>query len=96
MIRAEGLRKDFGTLRAVDDVSFEVSDGEIFGLLGPNGAGKTTTISMVSGVLRPDGGRVLIDDKDIWLAAREVKRNLGVVPQEIAVYEDLSARDPQK
>ncbi len=93
MIRVEGLRKRFGELVAVDGIGFEVSDGEVFGLLGPNGAGKTTSINMISGVLRPDGGRVLIDDRDIWSDPRETKRLLGVVPQEISVYEDLTARD---
>ncbi len=93
MIVVERLRKNFGALLAVDDVSFEVRQGEIFGLLGPNGAGKTTTINMICGVLKPDGGRVLIGGRDIWLESKAVKRNLGVVPQEIAVYEDLSARD---
>jgi ABC-2 type transport system ATP-binding protein len=93
MIRVESLRKAFGELVAVEDVTFEVRDGEIFGLLGPNGAGKTTTMSMISGVLRPDGGRVLVDGDDVWSKPKEVKRRLGVVPQEIACYEDLAARD---
>jgi ABC-2 type transport system ATP-binding protein len=93
MIRVDELRKSFGELKAVDDVSFEVRDGEIFGLLGPNGAGKTTSINMICGVLRPDAGRVLVDDRDIWREPEAVKRDLGVVPQEIAVYEDLTARD---
>jgi len=93
MISVDGLRKSFGSLVAVDDVSFEVSEGQIFGLLGPNGAGKTTTINMICGVLKPDGGRVVIGDKDIWLEPKTVKQTLGVVPQEIAVYEDLTARD---
>ena len=93
MIEIERLRKSFGSLTAVDDISFSVSEGEIFGLLGPNGAGKTTSINMVCGVLKPDGGRVLIGGMDIWLEPKKVKQNLGVVPQEIAVYEDLSARD---
>jgi ABC-2 type transport system ATP-binding protein len=93
MIEVEGLRKSFGALVAVDDVSFSVNPGEIFGLLGPNGAGKTTTINMICGVLRPDGGRVVIHDRDIWIEPKKVKQTLGVVPQEIAVYEDLSARD---
>ncbi len=64
-----------------------------FGLLGPNGAGKTTTISMICGVLQPDGGRILVDESNIWVEPKKVKRTLGVVPQEIAVYEDLTARD---
>lgn len=93
MIQVEHVRKVFGSLVAVDDLSFAVPDGKIFGLLGPNGAGKTTTINMICGVLQPDGGRVLVDDRDIWIEPKAVKRSLGVVPQEIAVYEDLSARD---
>jgi len=93
MIEIETLRKSFGELVAVDAVSFDVRDGEVFGLLGPNGAGKSTTINMISGVLQPDAGRVLVDEMDIWVDPRSVKQNLGVVPQEISVYEDLTARD---
>ncbi len=93
MIQVEGLRKAFGTLLAVDNVSFEVRHGEVFGLLGPNGAGKTTTINMMCGVLKPDSGRVLVGGDDIWLHPRKVKSRLAVVPQEIAVYDDVTARD---
>jgi len=93
MIRIEHLRKCYGELVAVDDVSLEVSEGEVFGLLGPNGAGKTTTINMLCGVLRPDSGRVLVGGRDVWVEPRAVKSRMGVVPQEIAVYEDLTARD---
>ncbi len=93
MIQIERLRKCYNELVAVDDISFDVHDGEIFGLLGPNGAGKTTTISMICGVLQPDGGRVIVDESNIWVEPKKVKRHLGVVPQEIAVYEDLTARD---
>lgn len=93
MITIEGLRKHYGEIKAVDGIDLEVRDGEIFGLLGPNGAGKTTMISMISGVLSPDGGRVSFDGVNIWVDPKKVKRNLGVVPQEIAVYEDLTARD---
>ena len=93
MIQVEQLRRSYGDLVAVDGVGFEVRDGEIYGLLGPNGAGKTTIINMVCGVLRPDAGRVLVDGRDIWREPRRVKQHLGVVPQEIAIYEDLTARD---
>ncbi len=93
MITIERLRKAYGDIVAVDGIDLEVNDGEIFGLLGPNGAGKTTTISMISGVMRPDSGRVLVDERDIWVEPKKVKSQLGVVPQEIALYEDLGARD---
>lgn len=93
MITIEGLQKHYGEIKAVDGIDLEIHDGEIFGLLGPNGAGKTTTISMISGVLRPDSGRITFDGLNIWVEPKKVKRNLGVVPQEIAVYEDLTAKD---
>ena len=93
MIEVERLRKSFNSLLAVDDVSFNVGEGEIFGLLGPNGAGKTTTINMICGVLKPDGGRVLVGGRDIWLESKAVKQEMAVVPQEISVYEDITARD---
>jgi len=92
-IEVKNLHKYFGDLKAVDDVSFEVQQGEIFSLLGPNGAGKTTTLSMLSCLLRPDGGDALILGHSICKDAMGVKSVLGVVPQEIALYEDLSARE---
>jgi ABC-2 type transport system ATP-binding protein len=93
MIHVEALSKRYGTLKAVDRISFEVRDGEIYGLLGPNGAGKTTTLSMVSGLLAPDDGRVLFDGVDLAADPLKVKGELGVVPQEIALYEELTARE---
>jgi len=93
MIRVEGLRKKYGELTAVDGVSFEVREGEIYGLLGPNGAGKTTTLSMISGLLRPDEGRVLFGDVDMAVDPLRIKKDLGVVPQEVALYEELTARE---
>jgi ABC-2 type transport system ATP-binding protein len=92
-IEVKNLYKSFGDLKAVDDVSFEVQQGEIFSLLGPNGAGKTTTISMLSCLLRPDEGDALILGHSIRKDTMGVKSVLGVVPQEIALYEDLSARE---
>ena len=67
--------------------------GQIYGLLGPNGAGKTTTISIISGLLRPDAGRVVVDGVDFWSDPRRAQRIMGVVPQEIALYEELSGRE---
>src|SRR5512139_3031064 len=87
------LRKSFGENQAVQGVSFEVKQGEIFSLLGPNGAGKTTTISMLSCLLRPDAGDARIMGHSIGTDAMGVKSVLGVVPQEIALYEDLTARE---
>jgi ABC-2 type transport system ATP-binding protein len=93
MIGVQNLSKRFGELRAVDRISFEVAPGELFGLLGPNGAGKTTTISMVSGLLRPEEGTVTLGEYNLWESPRQAKRLLGLVPQEVALYEEFSARE---
>jgi ABC-2 type transport system ATP-binding protein len=93
MLAVSGLSKSFGDLRAVDDLSFEVAPGETFGLLGPNGAGKTTTISMICGLLAPDGGSVRIDGVPIRPGSTTGRELIGYVPQEIALYPDLSGRD---
>jgi ABC-2 type transport system ATP-binding protein len=92
-IEVKNLRKSFGENQAVQGVSFAVEEGEIFSLLGPNGAGKTTTISMLSCLLRPDDGDALVMGHSIRTDAMGVKSVLGVVPQEIALYEDLTARE---
>ncbi len=92
-IETQDLKKSFGENQAVQGVSFEVEQGEIFSLLGPNGAGKTTTISMLSCLLRPDAGDALVMGHSIRTGAMGVKSVLGVVPQEIALYEDLTARE---
>jgi len=92
-IQVQDLHKSFGEVQAVRGVSFDVQQGEIFSLLGPNGAGKTTTISMLATLLRPDQGDALIMGHSISKAPMEVKAALGFVPQEIALYEDLSARE---
>ncbi len=93
MIEIEGLRKQYGDLVAVDNVSFTAERGAIFGLLGPNGAGKTTTIGCVAGLLKPTAGRVRVLGHDAVTDGIASRRELGVVPQEVAVYEDLSARE---
>jgi len=92
-IEVTGLSKSFGALKAVQAVSFNVQPGEIFSLLGPNGAGKTTTLSMLSCLLRPDEGDARVIGHSIRSDPTGVKGCLGVVPQEIALYEDLSARE---
>jgi ABC-2 type transport system ATP-binding protein len=92
-IEISNLKKSFGDIKAVSGASFTVQEGEIFSLLGPNGAGKTTTISMLSTLLRPDEGDALILGHSIRNEPMKVKESLGVVPQEIALYEDLSAKE---
>jgi ABC-2 type transport system ATP-binding protein len=87
------LHKSFGETKAVQGVDFNVEQGEIYSLLGPNGAGKTTTISMLSCLLRPDEGDARVMGNSIKENQMGVKSVLGVVPQEIALYEDLSARE---
>ncbi|MDY0109850.1 MAG: ABC transporter ATP-binding protein [Candidatus Krumholzibacteria bacterium] len=93
MLKVQNLSKNFGDIRAVADVSFEVVGGRIFGLLGPNGAGKTTTISMIAGLVPPAQGSIRVDGIDLAADPAAVKQRLGVVPQEIALYEDLTARE---
>jgi ABC-2 type transport system ATP-binding protein len=93
LLRVNRLSKTFGSVRAVDGVELEVREGEIYGLLGPNGAGKTTTLSMICGLLKPDAGEVLIQGQGFWTDPMRARRLMGVVPQEVALYEDLSGRE---
>jgi ABC-2 type transport system ATP-binding protein len=90
---AQDLHKSFNEHKAVNGVSFTIYKGEIFGLLGPNGAGKTTTIRMLSTVLEPDHGDVVVGGHSIRANADAVRSLIGVCPQELALYEDLSALD---
>jgi ABC-2 type transport system ATP-binding protein len=89
---AQDLHKAYGDVKAVDGISLQVARGEVFGLLGPNGAGKTTTISMLTGLLEPTEGRITVDGLDLETHTNEVKAKLGLVPQELALYPTLSAR----
>jgi ABC-2 type transport system ATP-binding protein len=93
MLKVSAISKSFGAVRAVDGVSFHVSEGEIYGLLGPNGAGKTTTISMVCGLLRPDAGEIYVHEKSFSANPGEAKRLMGVTPQDLALYEELTGRE---
>ena len=92
-IQVLDLHKDFGEVYAVRGIDFEVQRGEIFSLLGPNGAGKSTTISIISCLLEPTRGGVLVMGNSVVDDPMAVKAAIGVVPQEIALYEDLSARE---
>src|SRR5690606_9827725 len=83
----------FGDLVAVDGVSFRIAPGETYGLLGPNGAGKTTTISVVAGLLRADAGSVTVLGRPVGPRHVDVRRHVGLVPQDLAIYPELSARE---
>lgn len=87
------LRKSYGSVCVVDGVSFTVASGEIFGLLGPNGAGKTTTMSMIAGLLEADSGEVRFDGRSIKSLSKQDRQFLGIAPQDLAVYPELSARE---
>src|SRR3972149_11632402 len=93
LIEARNLRKRFGDVEALAGVSFHVKSGEIYGLLGPNGAGKSTTINILCGLVQPDGGEARLNGIDVVRNAVDARRLLGVVPQEVALYSELSARD---
>ncbi|MBK9138419.1 MAG: ABC transporter ATP-binding protein [Verrucomicrobia bacterium] len=93
LLEVNRLARAFGSVRAVDGVSFRVEPGEIYGLLGPNGAGKTTTLSMICGLLKPDAGDITVDGVNFWTDPPRAQGIMGVVPQEIALYEELSGRE---
>lgn len=93
MIEVDSLRKLYGDLTAVDGITFSAPSGAIFGLLGPNGAGKSTTIHCLTGLLKPTSGSVRVMGHDIEGSPNEAKRALGLVPQELALYEDLTATE---
>jgi ABC-2 type transport system ATP-binding protein len=95
MIKVEGLVKHYGKIKAVDGISFEIKQGEIFGLLGPNGAGKTTTVKILTTLTKPDAGKCFINGFDVIKEPYEIRKFIGVVPQEnnldrdLTVYENL-------
>src|SRR6266545_4446349 len=93
MLEVKGLHKRYGDLVAVEEVSFTARPGEMVGLLGPNGAGKTTTVSMIAGLLAPDRGEVRIEGGTVRGETDPVKRRIGFVPQDVALHDELSARE---
>lgn len=93
MLEIRNLKKHFKNIKAVDDVSFRVDKGDIFGLLGPNGAGKSTTISMIATLTAPDSGQVLFQGEDAAKSPKLLQQSLGLVPQEIALYPSLTGME---
>jgi ABC-2 type transport system ATP-binding protein len=96
MLAVRDLRKSYGDFEAVKGVSFEVQEGESFGLLGPNGAGKSTTINMITGLFPPSGGAIQINEVDVIKSPKKAQKRIGVVPQEIALYQEMSAKENLK
>ena len=92
-IEVDSLTKEFGDFKAVDNISFKVEDGEIFGFLGPNGAGKSTTMMILTTLLKPTSGRVLVGGYDVMSDAKKVREKIGYVQQEISVDEFLTGRE---
>ena len=93
MLEVRELRKRYGNVTALDGVSLRADRGETIGLLGPNGAGKTTTVSIIAGLLRGDAGEVLIEGRPLRCDTDPIKQKIGLVPQDIALYDELPARD---
>ena len=93
VLQATGLTKRYGSLTAVDDLSLAVHEGEVFGFLGPNGAGKTTSINMICGLLKPDAGRVTIRGVPVVGGDADLRKRVGVCPQEIVLWERLTCRE---
>ena len=92
-IETKSLVKEFGNIRAIDDISFQVEEGEIFGFLGPNGAGKSTTMMILTTLLKPTSGQALVSGFDVTTQAKQVRQNIGYVQQETAVDEFLTGRE---
>lgn len=93
LVEMKNLVKRYGNNLAVDNVNLEIAEGEVFGLLGPNGAGKTTIINMLLGLTKVDGGEIIIFGKRVNGNREDVSKHIGIVPQELAIYEDLTAAE---
>lgn len=93
MLKVIGVSKKYRKRAVVDNINFEISEGDVLGLLGSNGAGKSTTLSMIAALVKPDSGRILLDDRNIFEQRNKINQKIGYVPQEIALYENLTGKD---
>ncbi|MPQ43784.1 ABC transporter ATP-binding protein [Clostridium tarantellae] len=91
LVEIKGLVKSYGSNKAVNNINLNIPEGSIYGLLGPNGAGKSTTINMICGLITPNKGEIKIFGKKFTKKSKDIKHNIGIVPQDIAIYEDLTA-----
>ncbi|MDQ3538371.1 MAG: ABC transporter ATP-binding protein [Actinomycetota bacterium] len=91
-VRVQGLRKVYGSRVAVDSLDLAAPRGSFFGMVGPNGAGKTTTLRMITGLLRPDAGSAVVEGIDVWRDPLEAKRRIGVLPEDVALFDRLTGR----
>ncbi|MDK2885918.1 MAG: beta-exotoxin transport system ATP-binding protein [Thermosipho sp. (in: thermotogales)] len=93
MIKVKNLKKYYGKSRGIENVNFEINEGEILGLIGPNGAGKTTTIRILTGFLKPDMGEALISNFKMPFEIDKVKENIGYIPGEVNFYGDMKVKN---
>ena len=93
MIQVENITKKYGSFVAVNDISFEIDEGEIVGFLGPNGAGKSTTMNMITGFIEPTSGRIIVDGYDISKKPQKAKRQIGYMPEGVPLYSDLTVKE---
>ena len=93
LIQVKNLSKKYGKFVAVDNLNFKINDGEIIGLLGPNGAGKSTTMNMITGFIDATEGQILINEKDILKNSKEIKKQIGYMPENIPLYQDLTVKE---
>ncbi len=93
MIQVENITKKYGSFVAVDNINFEIEEGEVVGFLGPNGAGKSTTMNMITGYVEPTSGRIIVDGYDISKKPRKAKRQIGYMPEGVPLYSDLTVKE---
>ena len=93
VIQVKNVTKKYGATIAVNDISFDVKDGEIVGFLGPNGAGKSTTMNMITGFIEPTNGQIIINGNDISKSPRKAKKEIGYMPENVPLYYELTARE---
>lgn len=93
VIQVENITKKYGSFTAVDNINFEIEEGEIVGFLGPNGAGKSTTMNMITGFIEPTSGRIIVDGYDISKKPRKAKKQIGYMPEGVPLYSDLTVKE---